>query len=975
MTNQFSFIGILAAFLFYLNSFAGNIVNNGDFELGSISSTSGWTTIGTQNFSIESVNPLAGVYSAKIITGISTPGNIQSQGVSQFLNFPANSRYLVSFKAKASAACNIQGFVVQAFNPFGMLASSSNIYLTTSTQSFSYYVNSISLSGLCNFVFNYGNVATGTTIWLDDIVVQESQPLTSANLCNGDFENSMNNALCTPSGYNYNFRSTGTSTSNENQYFYGWTNLRLSTVSDTALICFDASVNKIAGAKSLKFTKVASGSQHTLTSQDLRFAWLFAGVRSKYYTISFKAKSSVNLNIGVAISNMVTNTNLVAVNYLKEQTLSLSPVVKTYICSTTTPINQTDNRCVLAFCLGMLPANASVWIDDVNLMEGESVSGLSLSTTKATVNMKSTVQLKATLSPIDAYIQAVNWSSSDSTIASVNAIGLVTGVSAGTAIITATALDGTKNASAQVTVTKLTDLIISPALIPITAVDLVNPGRGFFRWLGMEQATVPSTDNYRRVSWSEVEPSIGTYDFSVFDQEADLAKYDADGRGSLGLGIRCLVENTLRSYPSYLDAKMSSWLSTKKNSWVPDWNDAYFLERHDSLVAALGRKYNADPRIGYVEIRAFGNWGEWHMTGFGDPIAPMVTITPASINRLIDCYVKAFPDKQLIMLADSTGLKYALSKTGLKYPIGVRKDSWCYSQFENFGYDPTDRWKTAPIIVEPYGNNGNKKNDFSLALKQVVNCHVSAVANGNFVWADMSASAKDSLIFASKTAGYRPILRSVTYPARFIPGQSLRINATWSNLGVAPVYRDWNITYRLCDTITGLPVWETPSKLKMRNLLPTYNFATQQDVPVLFFDTLTVPSNIRAGNYAFEMLIADPTSYFPPLRLANMGRKASGAYDLGKVSISFPTEVRAIQASDDFNILSISKSELNINVLQAGVYGFSVFSMDGSCVYVSKDNVLDIGIHTIRINQLLNGIYALKFYNKNQQKVMRFILK
>ena len=64
--------------------FAGNIVSNGDFELGTATATSWWTTSGTQTYSIDNTSPISGLNSAKVVTG--TAGtSITSQGVYQAL--------------------------------------------------------------------------------------------------------------------------------------------------------------------------------------------------------------------------------------------------------------------------------------------------------------------------------------------------------------------------------------------------------------------------------------------------------------------------------------------------------------------------------------------------------------------------------------------------------------------------------------------------------------------------------------------------------------------------------------------------------------------------------------------------------------------------------------------------------------------------------------------------------------------------
>jgi len=85
-----------------------------------------------------------------------------------------------------------------------------------------------------------------------------------------------------------------------------------------------------------------------------------------------------------------------------------------------------------------------------------SVTGVTVSPTTATVVAGATTQLTATVSPSNATNKAVTWSSSNTAIATVNATGLVTAVTAGAATITVTTTDGAKTASCTVTVTGTT---------------------------------------------------------------------------------------------------------------------------------------------------------------------------------------------------------------------------------------------------------------------------------------------------------------------------------------------------------------------------------------------------------------------------------------------------------------------------------------------------------------------------------------
>jgi uncharacterized protein YjdB len=81
------------------------------------------------------------------------------------------------------------------------------------------------------------------------------------------------------------------------------------------------------------------------------------------------------------------------------------------------------------------------------------VTGVTISSTSVSISTGGTTQLSATVSPSNATNQSVSWGSSNTSVATVNSSGLVTGVSGGTATITVTTADGAKTATCSVTVT------------------------------------------------------------------------------------------------------------------------------------------------------------------------------------------------------------------------------------------------------------------------------------------------------------------------------------------------------------------------------------------------------------------------------------------------------------------------------------------------------------------------------------------
>ncbi len=85
---------------------------------------------------------------------------------------------------------------------------------------------------------------------------------------------------------------------------------------------------------------------------------------------------------------------------------------------------------------------------------GPAVTGISAISGLSSVNTGSSITLSASVTPSDAPIKIINWSSSNTSIATVNSSGVVTGIAAGSATITATTDEGGYSSTKSITVTK-----------------------------------------------------------------------------------------------------------------------------------------------------------------------------------------------------------------------------------------------------------------------------------------------------------------------------------------------------------------------------------------------------------------------------------------------------------------------------------------------------------------------------------------
>jgi uncharacterized protein YjdB len=133
-----------------------------------------------------------------------------------------------------------------------------------------------------------------------------------------------------------------------------------------------------------------------------------------------------------------------------------------------------------------------------------SVTGVTIS--PATVSFTSigaTQQLTATVTPANATNKTVTWSSSNTSVATVNQTsGLVTATGCGTATITATTQDGNKTATCAITINiPVTGVTISPTTVSLTSIGATQQ---------LTATVAPATACNKTVTWSSSNTSVAT---------------------------------------------------------------------------------------------------------------------------------------------------------------------------------------------------------------------------------------------------------------------------------------------------------------------------------------------------------------------------------------------------------------------------------------------------------------------------------
>jgi len=130
------------------------------------------------------------------------------------------------------------------------------------------------------------------------------------------------------------------------------------------------------------------------------------------------------------------------------------------------------------------------------------VTGITLNKTSTRLAVGGTETLTAKITPSNASNQNVTWSSSNTAVARVSADGLITGISAGRAIITAVAVDGGERASCSVNVSA-NSVAVTAVYLSVESINL------FLNDIQMLSARVePDDATNQNVTWSSSDPSV-----------------------------------------------------------------------------------------------------------------------------------------------------------------------------------------------------------------------------------------------------------------------------------------------------------------------------------------------------------------------------------------------------------------------------------------------------------------------------------
>lgn len=338
--------------------------------------------------------------------------------------------------------------------------------------------------------------------------------------------------------------------------------------------------------------------------------------------------------------------------------------------------------------------------------------------------------------------------------------------------------------------------------------------------------------------------------------------------------------------------KVTRWQSSdqqpaeKSRVQTPDYNDPRMRQALARFIAALGKKYDGDPRIGFVTAGLLGLWGEWHEFPREELFASKATQT-----EVLDAFATAFKTTK-VLLRYPIGEDHWLYSDNSGYPFGYHDDSFAWATLDTgrseddwfymrslkaSGPAAQKKWQGQPIggEIRPelwgkiFDNNvaDKKAQDFGECITET---HVSWLMDTGMTESRQSAERVANASRAVRQMGYE---FHVTHAAVSRTANLTNVQLKIRNTGVAPFYYDWNIVVAALDS-DGRPLRQWSTDWKVSELLPKAVRAWE-----LAIESSELPTNTAR----LAMKVVNPVANGRPLRFANSAKRqqADGWFRIG----------------------------------------------------------------------------------------------
>jgi Domain of unknown function (DUF4832) len=420
-----------------------------------------------------------------------------------------------------------------------------------------------------------------------------------------------------------------------------------------------------------------------------------------------------------------------------------------------------------------------------------------------------------------------------------------------------------------------------------------NPLKGLLPYQGDKRSMFPHSLEYNNIAYSTLVKGYDRFDW----QPLETMLNDIASRGH---------QAVLRIYLEYPDQKTgipqflikdglkiirypnaNSSLKPPSQAETPNYEDKNLRRSLNTFVRAFGKKYDGDPRIGFLTAGLLGSWGEWHT----DPRNELFASKTVQ-KEVLAAYAAAFKVTP-VLLRYPVGENDPKNAANAQLKFGYHDDSFAWATLDtgkkdqSWFYMPTlkaagtaaeAKWKIAPIggeiRPEAWGevfDTQPSKPEIQSFRKSVEATHATWMLDSGMFREKQDSGRIDRATSEVRKMGYEFHVPAVQIDK--VTAGKLPVNVELVNRGVAPFYYDWPIEFGV---ISGGKLSKTFAGTgKITGLLP--------NDPARKWNDLLDLKGLAAGDYQLVMRVPNRLPKGKPIRFANKSQDAdlSGWLTLG----------------------------------------------------------------------------------------------
>ncbi len=207
-----------------------------------------------------------------------------------------------------------------------------------------------------------------------------------------------------------------------------------------------------------------------------------------------------------------------------------------------------------------------------------------------------------------------------------------------------------------------------------------NPLKGLVPYDGEKGDLFPHSMEFFHLPLSDLVTGPDRFDWTALEDKLE----SISGRGHQAV-FRVWMEypGQNKGIPEFLEESgvtVTEWLNTNTAPFppqkvrTPDYESPVLRRALVQFIHALGRRYDGDPRIGFITAGLLGTWGEWHTYPRIELMASQAVQT-----EVMDAYETAFKATHVL----------------LRYPAGPDNPHYAANAHRRFGYhDDSFAWAT-----------------------------------------------------------------------------------------------------------------------------------------------------------------------------------------------------------------------------------------------------------------------------------------